>query len=221
MYEHIAFDVDGTLIDTQEATILALLKVLKEETGKDFDFEELKFVIGIPGEVSLPRLGIKNIDYVNRKWSAYLRHFTHHIKVYPGIRDMFMHLSDLGIKTGLVTSNTRYELEELLNNFIPFKLKEYTQHIICADNTERHKPYPEPLLKYLEVSGVNRAKVLYIGDTIYDMRCAEAAKIDFALALWGNNSEKGIRAKFVFHSTDELYKLFDVSRNEENANSFV
>lgn len=210
MYDHIAFDVDGTLIDTHEATILALIKVLKEETGKNFNYEELKFVIGIPGEVSLPKLGIKNIDYINQKWSKYLKYFTDHIKVYPGIRDMFMNLNNSGIKTGLVTSNTKYELDQLLNNFIPFKLKDYTQHIVCADDTQRHKPYPDPLLKYLKVSGANRAKVLYIGDTIYDMKCAEAAEVDFALALWGNNIENAICAKIVFHSTDELFTLITI-----------
>lgn len=44
-------------------------------------------------------------------------------------------------------------------------------------------------MKYMELTGVNPAKSVYIGDTLYDQQCADAAKIDFALALWGHPDE--------------------------------
>ncbi|MBQ4088370.1 MAG: HAD hydrolase-like protein, partial [Clostridia bacterium] len=56
---------------------------------------------------------------------------------------------------------------------------------VCADHTEKHKPEPEPLLKYMELTGAKPDEVLYIGDSKYDEMCAHAAGVDFALATWG------------------------------------
>jgi HAD superfamily hydrolase (TIGR01549 family) len=205
MYEYIIFDVDGTLIDTHQATILALQEVLTEETGKIYSPRQLEFVIGIPGEVSLPSFGIKDIDSANKKWNAYLKKYSGKIEVYPGIRELFPALDNAGVKTGVVTSNTRYELDGLIYYFLPLHLRQYVRHTICADDTRRHKPYPDPILRFLELAEVSSSKVLYIGDTEYDMSCAKAAGVDFGLAKWGIKSTKSFECKFSFdHSLDIL-----------------
>jgi HAD superfamily hydrolase (TIGR01549 family) len=215
MYEYIIFDVDGTLIDTHQATILALQEVLIEETGKIYNTKELEFVIGIPGEVSLPRLGVKDINHANRKWNAYLKRYSDYIEVFPGIRELFPALESEGIRTGLVTSNTRYELDGLMYYFLPLHLKQYVRHMVCADDTKRHKPYPDPILKFLEMSEASCSKVLYIGDTEYDMRCARAAMIDFGLAKWGVRSTKSIDCKYTFNHSLDILKMFQKNIRKE------
>jgi HAD superfamily hydrolase (TIGR01549 family) len=209
MYEYIIFDVDGTLIDTHQATILALQKVLAEETGKRYDAHELEFVIGIPGEVSLPKLGIKDVDLANKKWNFYLKNYSNKIEVYPGIRELLPFLINEGIDIGLVTSNTRYELEGLMYHFLPLQLEHYVNYSVCADDTLRHKPHPDPILKYLELSGAEPSKVLFIGDTEYDMECADAASVDFGLAAWGLQSIKPMNCRYSFKHPYEINKLLD------------
>lgn len=209
MYKNIIFDVDGTLIDTKRATIYSLRSVLKEETGILYSEEELKFVIGIPGEVSLPKLGIKDVDRVNRKWNDYLKKNNRLIKVYQGIRELILTLRDLDIHMGIVTSNTRYELEGLLKYFLPLKLMDYINVAICADDTEKHKPNPEPILKFLERSNANPWETIYIGDTVYDKLCAHNAHVGFGLALWGNAYSKDVLPEIVFHSPKDVLEILD------------
>lgn len=81
-------------------------------------------------------------------------------------------------------------------------------YAICADDTERHKPHPEPLLKFLEVSGAKAESSIYIGDAIYDYECAREAGVDFGLALWGCRQPDTIPAKYQFeHPRDVLALL--------------
>ena len=207
MYKSIIFDVDGTLIDTQRATILALNKVLKEETGNCFANNELRFALGIPGEVSLPKFGVNDVHTANMKWNAYLYKYSKSIKVYPGIVDIILRLNKMGILLGIVTSNTKYELKGLLNYFLPFRLMDYISFAVCADDTKRHKPHAEPLLKFLEISGSDPSKTIYIGDTVYDMNCAKAADVDFGLALWGAVLSEEIKTDFSFNSPYEILRL--------------
>lgn len=182
MYEYIVFDIDGTLIDSEKAAITSLQKTLFEETQRKYGYEELIWIFGLPGQVSLSKLGVQNIEEVHEKWMKYLKESHHMMEVFDGIEPVLQRLKEEGVTCGIVTSKTK---EELDNDFVPFRLMPYFQHATCADDTKKHKPDPEPILKFIDVSGAKPDRTLYVGDTVYDMKCAHAAGVSFALAMWG------------------------------------
>ncbi|ERI93867.1 HAD hydrolase, family IA, variant 1 [Clostridiales bacterium oral taxon 876 str. F0540] len=204
MYDYIIFDIDGTLLDTEFAVLSSLQKLVLEELNKDLSFDELSFALGIPGEISLNQLGISNVSDCNAKWNKYLKEYFHRIKVFDDIKDTLIKLNELGISTGIVTSKTR---EEFTDNFTPFELNDFFKIVICADDTEKHKPNPDPILKFIELSGADKSKAIYIGDTKYDMECAKGAGIDFALALWGAKSSFGINPNYILENPKQILKL--------------
>lgn len=206
MYNTIIFDVDGTLIDTEKAVLGSLQKVLRTDYDKAVALEDLYFVLGIPGAKSLPQLGISNIDKANERWNYFMKDFFHSIEVFSGIKDVLETLKSRKINQGIVTSKTN---EELINDFVPFGLSSYLTHTVCADDTERHKPNPEPLLKFLEISGADPKKSIYIGDTVYDYECARDAGIDFGLALWGCKNHQNIQATYKFERPQDIIGLLD------------
>lgn len=207
MYNYIIFDIDGTILDTEIAVLSSLQKLVYTELNKNLSFDELRFALGIPGEVTLDRLGITNLFDSNLKWNRYLKEYFHHVKVFDGIKDTLVKLNKIGISTGIVTSKTK---EEFINDFIPFGLINYFKLVVCADDTEKHKPNPEPILKFIELSGADKSKTIYIGDTKYDMDCAFGAGIDFALALWGAKSSVGINANYTFENPKQILELIKV-----------
>ena len=207
MYNYIIFDIDGTILDTEIAVLSSLQKLVSEELNKEYSFEELRFALGIPGEVALNKLGITNILESNKKWNIYLKEYFHHVKIFDDIKETIVELNEMGVSTGIVTSKTE---EEYLNDFVPFGLSNYFKLVVCADDTEKHKPNPEPLLKFIELSEVDNSKTIYIGDTKYDRDCAFGAGIDFALALWGAKSSNGINANYIFENPKQLLKLIKV-----------
>ncbi|MBX4261570.1 HAD family hydrolase [Clostridium estertheticum] len=207
MYNYIIFDVDGTLLDTEIAVLSSLQKLVSEELNKNYSFEELKFALGIPGEVALNKLGITNILECSEKWNVYLKEYFHHVKIFDDIKESLVKLNEMGVSIGIVTSKTK---EEFLNDFVPFGLSNYFKLVVCADDTEKHKPNPEPLLKFIELSEVDKSKTIYIGDTKYDLDCALGAGIDFALALWGAKSSIGIDANYILENPKQILKLVKV-----------
>ncbi|MFO7275315.1 MAG: HAD family hydrolase [Bacillota bacterium] len=181
-FKCVAFDVDGTLLDTEKAVLTSLQRVLLEETGKAPAAEQLRFVLGIPGVTALEQLGVPDCDAAFAKWVAYAREYDHLVTVFPGIPEVLDQLQNAGATLGMVTSRTRVELE---GDIVHFGLLERFHAVICADDTEGHKPDPDPLLKLMADTGFSPGEVIYVGDTVYDSQCARAAGVKFALALWG------------------------------------
>lgn len=204
MYKCIIFDIDGTILNTEKAVIRSLQKTLKKVLGRDYAYDELTFVLGIPSTTSLPKFGIQNVDEVQEIWSGYIKQHFSDIHLYPQIDHVLKTLNEEKIITGVVTSKTKQELQD---DFVPFNLMQYLPYVVTADDTLKHKPNPEPILKFLEMSGVKKSEAIYIGDTIYDMKCAGDAGVDFALALWGALSPDEIDAKYKLTEPIDILKL--------------
>lgn len=207
MYETFIFDVDGTLIDTEEAVMGSLQKMLAVNFNLSIPKEELKFVLGIPGAVSLPRLGITDIELGNKVWNNYMADFKETIHVFDGIQQLLTTLNERSVTTGVVTSKTYHEYQ---NDFVPFGLTKNLNYIVCADDTELHKPHPDPLQKFLQISEAIAESSIYIGDTIYDYECARDAGIDFGLALWGCMNPDSIPAKYKFEHPKDVLTLINL-----------
>jgi len=191
MIQSVIFDVDGTLIDTEFTVKKSLQKLLQERTGNYYSWEELNFILGIPGHVTLARFGITDVEQAGRQWNEYMIEFKNRVKVYDGIKETLQQLKAAQVIVGLVTSKTRTELN---NDFVHFGLMSYFDFYVCASDTERHKPFPDPLLKFLEVSGITAEQAIYVGDTTYDEQAAYSAGIKFGLALWGAKNPDEIRS---------------------------
>jgi len=206
VYKCVIFDIDGTIIDTEKAVISSLQKLLQLETGVVYSADELSFVLGIPGTVSLKRFNITDIEKACQKWNEYLKEYYSDIRVFPGLEEIIKQLHNRKIKTGIVTSKTK---QELADDFYPFGLYDYFDYIVCADDTSKHKPDPEPILKCLKLSKSSPAETIYIGDTSYDMQCAQSAGVDFALALWGTK-DSNLNATIKLNHPKEILDIVKI-----------
>ena len=165
-YKHIIFDIDGTLIDTEEAILQSLQDTVHEILHKDIEKSELRFALGIPGSMTLRTLGITDTEHANSRWNEHLLKYKSRIRLFDGIPQLLGNLKMNGYQLGIVTSKTR---NEYTTDFaVPFALSDYFCTVICVEDTLRPKPFPEPLLSYLNASHINAENAIYIGDTIYD-----------------------------------------------------
>ncbi|WP_336787949.1 HAD family hydrolase [Paenibacillus sp. MMO-177] len=206
MYTAFIFDIDGTLINTEQAVLGSLRKMLKASYNREMDLADLAFALGIPGAVSLRQLGIEDVEHANKCWNELMRDYRHTIHVFDGIGELLAELRDYPVLKGVVTSKTS---QEYLDDFVPFGLVRDLPFALCADDTNRHKPHPEPLLTFLEISGARADSTIYIGDTVYDYECARDAGVDFGLALWGCRQPDIIPAKYKFEHPKDILTLMN------------
>ena len=75
--------------------------------------------------------------------------------------------------------------------------------MVLADDTERHKSEPDPLLEYLRRTGARPEETIYVGDTAHDSQAARAAGISFVFAGWGAASYVD-QASYWVHAPSEV-----------------
>lgn len=205
MYKAFIFDVDGTLIDTEKAAISALQAVLSEK-GKEYTKEELAFAFGLPSVESLKKFGIENPEEVQVEWAErMISDYSKDMQLFDGIEKVLHKLAKRTVRLGIVTSKTR---EEYIEQFQEYNIHMLFEQAITADDTEKHKPDPEPLKACLTRMHTEARDAVYIGDTLYDMHCAQSAGVKFALASWGTRSrEEFVDADYILEKPKDILTL--------------
>ena len=198
--KHIIFDVDGTLIDTENAVLTAWQATLKEY-GYDFLIDDIAAVLGVTTDISLERLNVKVDDRFLSKWSDNYSVFAADTDYFEKMEDLLKELKDCGFSLGIVTSRNRDEFKKF---FSRFNFEKYFETTVLEEDTLKHKPDPEPLLKYMELTGAKKEECIYIGDMACDILSAENAGIRSALVRWNNSRVDYDKALIKF------YNVFDV-----------
>lgn len=202
-YKHVIFDLDGTLIDTQEA-ILQTWQFTLKEYQYDYSLEELKVVLGITAHKALEILHVAVNENFEDRWSKNYRTIADKMTFFDGVKEMLISLRQRGYSLGIITSRSRKEYNDF---FRTFTLEALFDLILCADDTRKHKPDPEPIYKYAELSKVGLGLCLYIGDMPTDIECANRAGIASGLVTWNNSGISCQDATYIFTSPEQIKKV--------------
>jgi pyrophosphatase PpaX len=87
---------------------------------------------------------------------------------------------------------------------------------VCADETERHKPDPEPLVRCMELLTVTDfTRAVYVGDAPYDLQAAQAAGMAAVGVTWGVFPAETLAAECpdrLVRTVDELAAVLGLDR---------
>jgi pyrophosphatase PpaX len=100
-----------------------------------------------------------------------------------GVLDALETLHAEGRSLGVVTAKRRATLA-LAFEVLP-ELRRFFEVTVGAEDTERHKPNPEPLLLAIERLDEGAADAVYVGDSPFDVQAAKAAGMGSVAVTWG------------------------------------
>lgn len=179
----VLFDLDGTLVDTVELIYLSFKHATKTVLGKTYSREKLLQNLGRP---LLDQMLYFSPAHAEELIEVYHRHnLAHHdqmIKPYPGTAETLAELKAQGLRIGVVTSKRRDLAERGLRLC---GLDGFIEKLVAAEDTDRHKPDPEPIIFCLEKFQIAADNGVFIGDSPFDLSAGRAAGTQTIAALWG------------------------------------
>jgi len=187
------FDFDGTLVDTTELIHQSMRHAVRRVLGRELPREVLLANVGQP----LPRqMELLDPGRAAELLEVYREHnHAHHddlIREFPGVEGALERLKEEGLGVAVVTSKRRLAVEMALRVFP--RLGELVDHFVTMEDTPRHKPDPEPLLRALSLLGARPGEAAYVGDSPFDVAAAKAAGIRSVAVGWGAFPEAALRA---------------------------
>ena len=211
------FDLDGTLIDTSELIRQSFRHAVSTVLGEQLVDEVLMANVGQPLMTQMEVLG--GADKAQELFDTY-REFNHarheeFMREYPGIEEVLTKLKARGARLAIVTSKSR-ETVDMAFDIIP--IQHYFDTVVATDDTDNHKPHPQPLMLAMRRLDVMPNESVYVGDSPFDIKAGQAAGMATAAVGWGIFSPvrlKELEPDFFLEKPEDIIKLCPEGNEEE------
>jgi pyrophosphatase PpaX len=180
----VLFDLDGTLIDSGPIILASMRHASLTVLGREPDEGRVRAAIGGPGLVAQMRdLDPDRVDELVSAYRAHNEPLHAELEAFDDVLALLPVLQAQGRRLGIVTAKRRSTVGLAFDRF-PV-LRELTEVLVGAEDTERHKPYPDPIHAALALLRASPAQAAYVGDSPFDIAAANAAGVRSVAVGWG------------------------------------
>jgi HAD superfamily hydrolase (TIGR01509 family) len=210
----VIFDVDGTLVDSNDAHARAWVDALAE-AGYQVPFERIRPLIGMGGDKVLPLLaGLSSDDakgkrIAERRDAIFAERYLPQARPLPGAHDLLRRLYTEGFRLAVASSSKKDLLERLLKLV---GAEDVFEVMTSSDDVDSSKPDPDVVHVALERLREPVADVVMIGDTPYDVEAAGRAHVRAIVFRSGGWKDADLRGAIeIYEGPLDLLQHFDVS----------
>ena len=175
-FQAVIFDVDGTLVDSNDAHAHAFVEAFAA-CGHQVPFDKVRRLIGKGSDKLLPELiGRFDQRVADRKKAIFKQRYLPALRPFPRVAELLHALHERGLRLGVASSAGKDELEALL---AVTGAAELFEERTDADDAERSKPDPDIVRAALEKLALPAARCVMVGDTPFDAQAAQRAGVGF------------------------------------------
>ncbi len=192
MIEYVLFDLDGTIVNTNELIINSFMHALKENNLPPLSREQIIPHMGTTLQQQISTFsGLVDTSALEKSYRAFNNaHHDELIASFPRVNETMDELLRRGIKLGIVTTKIR---PTTLRALEMFDLLKYMETIVTVNDVEHAKPHPEPVLTALRNLNADPQRTLMVGDSTVDIQSAQAAGVRVAGVSWSLKGEETLR----------------------------
>ncbi|WP_017756392.1 pyrophosphatase PpaX [Calidifontibacillus oryziterrae] len=203
------FDLDGTLIDTNDLIIESFMHTLGQFfSPSQFKKEDILKFMGPPLYESFHMLNpekAQEMVEVYRKFNK--EKHDELVKEYDTVYETIEYFYEKGYKLGVVTSKTRNTVEMGLKLS---RLKQFFEVVITVDDVAHAKPHPESIFLALEQLRSKPEHTIMVGDNHHDIEAGKNAGTLTAGVTWslkGPDYLKKYNPDFMLEKMSDLIEI--------------
>lgn len=194
----LAFDLDGTLVDSAPGLAAAIDLALADMSLPQAGVERVSAWIGNGADVLVQRAlhwaqadaAPEYCQQLRERFDRYYAESVNHgSRLFPQVRSTLAKLASAGYPMALVTNKPTPFVAPLLQTL---GIVEYFSLIIGGDDVIEKKPHPAPLYLVLGQLGLRAHQLLFVGDSRNDIQAAQAAGCPSVGLTYGYNYGEAI-----------------------------
>lgn len=181
-FQGVFFDLDGTLLDTTPLIVKSFQHTFLTHFQRTVGLKDIQPFMGKPLRAAMEVMAPGEEDALIATYREF--NHIHHDQlagVFEGVYETVKKLHDAGITLAIVTSKTSAMARRGLRLF---NMEQYFSTVIGVDETQRHKPEPEPVMAALRETRLKACECIMIGDSAHDLLSGRSAGVRTAAVRW-------------------------------------
>ncbi|MGL4820698.1 MAG: pyrophosphatase PpaX [Bacilli bacterium] len=176
------FDLDGTLINTNELIVASFLHTLRDYAGLPYERADVLKFIGPPLEDSFRSVDPARVEEFVSVYRAFnIEQHDHLVTDYPTVLETVKQLKEEGYKLGVVTTKVRHTV---LLGLKKSQLEPLFDVVVTLDDVTHPKPHREPIDRAMKELGATPEQTVMVGDNVQDIQAGKNAGTFTAGVVW-------------------------------------
>ena len=182
----IAFDLDGTLVDSRQDLADSANQLVAELGGRPLTYDAVAGMVGEGASVLVRRaLAAAELSDNPAALSRFLEIYDQRLllttRLYPGIHEVVEGARGFA-RVAVLTNKPRRHTERLLEGL---GMRALFDDVVGGDGPYPRKPAPDGLQALIAAAGADEHRTLMVGDSLVDYETARAAGGACCLVTWG------------------------------------
>jgi HAD superfamily hydrolase (TIGR01509 family) len=212
--EAVLLDIDGTLLDSNDAHAQAWSDALRE-AGHEIGSETVRPLIGMGSDKLLPKLTGIDADseegkrLIERSKAIFAKEYLPLVKPFPNARELLERMRADGVTLVVATSAADDEVRGLL---AALGAEWLVDEKASSSDADRSKPDPDIVRVAVDKAGVGPAECVMLGDTPYDVEAATRSRVRIVAVRCGGHGDEELRgAVEIYDDPAALLSRYDES----------
>lgn len=207
----VLFDLDGTLIDTNELIISSFLHTMEKYFPGQYQREDVLPFLGPTLKETFETLNPENYEEMITTYRTY--NVANHdllVKGFEGVYETVRMLKENQFKLAIVTTK---RMDVVKMGLKLTGLDEFFDVVVALDHVEKAKPDPEPLFKALEMLGSTPDQAIMVGDNHHDILGGKNAGTMTAGVSWsvkGRAHLEQYKPDYIFDNMADILPILGV-----------
>lgn len=208
----ILFDLDGTLLDTNELIMQSFEKLLETHYPGKYTRTEILPFLGPTLAETFNKMDPSKTEAMiqeYREWN--MANHDRLVAEFDGVTEVLSTLANHGIRMAIV-STKRNDMVRMGLDLIG--ITQLFEVIIGLDDVQRPKPDPEPLLLAMDRLNASKEEVLMVGDNFHDIEGGKNAGVRTAAVAWSAKGPEFLSTfnpDYMLTHISDLYEIVGVT----------
>lgn len=204
----ILFDLDGTLVNTNELIIASFEHTLNKYYPNQYSREDILPFMGPTLEETFSQVDKDRVPELIATYRKFNReHHDEYVKEFETVYETVEALKKKNYKMGIVTSKIRYMVDMGIEIA---RLGDFWDVVVAADDVTNAKPHPEPIEKALSVLHSKPEEALMVGDNYHDIEGGRNAGVKTVAVAWSAKGRDFLESYSPDYVLEKMSDLLEV-----------
>lgn len=202
------FDLDGTLIDTNELIIKSFLHTLEQYFPGQYQRNDVLPFLGPTLKDTFSVLNPEKVDEMSDVYRTFnkAKHDSF-VTEFPDVYNTMKTLKESGFKMAIVTSKMS---DVAMMGMKLTKIDSFFDTIVAFEHIEKPKPDPQALFKALDALGSDPNEALMIGDNGSDILAGKNAGVQTVGVSWSIKGKEYVSSFEPDYMLDQITDILPI-----------